>query len=243
MAKGTHVGPGLVIVVLNGHTGNETRWPITDLDDFLQIWLWCGHLYVQHLIKIAFADWYPEFIKRAVVRCGLHEVTRFLSKSHCMLNPFLCECNTTESSVTWMNQAWNSRLSKTLRIVSDDNTDKDSILSVINWSYNETTTGPITSAQCEIDKLFVKIVCTAFSVCTTAPTKNIPHFELHKKSKSSDGRNLQTLNQELYRDIQKEIQCQIDKTSHVMISEITAYQNVAKEVIQLQSLHTETWGC
>ncbi len=112
-----------------------------------------------------------------------------------------------------MNQAWDSLLSKTLRIVSDDHTDKSSILLAINQSYSETTTGPITRAQREFDKLFVKIVCTAFSVCTTEPTKNFPRFESQKKSKTFNGRNLQTLNQELYREIQKEIQCQMDDES------------------------------
>ena len=37
MAKRTHVGPDLVIVVLNGHTGHNTRQPITDLGEFFQI--------------------------------------------------------------------------------------------------------------------------------------------------------------------------------------------------------------
>ena len=121
----------------------------------------------------------------------LHVKTFFVWKRH------------TESSVALMNQSLDSLLSKTLRIVSDNDTDKEIILLVINWSYCETTTGPITSAQCEFDKFFVKIVCTAFSVCTTEPTKNFPRFESQKKSKTFNGRNLQTLNQELYRDIQK----------------------------------------
>ena len=132
-------------------------------------------------------EWYPGFIRRAVLGCGLKDVVRFRSNTHCMSKPFLCESDTNNNSLAVMNQAWEALLCCTLRQVCDENYNPESIISAINWTYCETASGHITSTQAEFDKLFVKIVCTAFSVCTTAPTKNVPCFESHWKAKTEDG--------------------------------------------------------
>lgn len=96
-----------------------------------------------------------------------------------MSKPFLCESDTNDNSLAVMNQAWEALLCFTLRQVNDENYNPESIISAINGMYRETASGHITSAQAEFDKLLVKIFCTAFSVCTTVPTKNIPCFESH----------------------------------------------------------------
>ena len=108
-----------------------------------------------------------------------------------MSKPFLCESDITEDSVRIMEQAWDALLSNTLVQVKEENIKQDSILSAINRTYIEVASGHITSAQMEFDKLFVKVVCTAFSVCTTAPTKNTPCFECHK--------NIRTLKAKTFR--------------------------------------------
>jgi uncharacterized protein YsxB (DUF464 family) len=141
-----------------------------------------------------------------------------------MLHPFLCESDTTEESVKILEQAWEALLSNTLRQVSDEDIKQDSIISAINHSYSEIASGHITSAQTEFDKLFVKVVCTAFSVCTTAPTKNIPRFESHKSYKNSTGRNLQAFTREMYEGMQATVQRQIEKMCKVMITEIKQYR-------------------
>ncbi len=94
--------------------------------------------------------------------CGLHEVIRFLSNSHCMSKPLLCESDTTEDSVHILEQAWDALLSNTLVEVKEENIKQDSILSAINCTYSEVASGHITSAQTEFHKLSVKVVCTAF---------------------------------------------------------------------------------
>ena len=103
-----------------------------------------------------------------------------------MSKPFLCESDTDDNSLSVMNQAWEALLCCTLRQTSDENYNPESIISAINRTYCETTSGHITSAQSEFDKLFVKIVCTAFSVCTTDPTKNVSRFESHRMVKTED---------------------------------------------------------
>ena len=141
-----------------------------------------------------------------------------------MSKPFLCESDTNDNSLAVMNQAWEALLCCTLGQVSDENYNPESIISAINQTYCETASGHITSAQAEFDKLFVKIVCTAFSVCTTAPTKNVPRFESHRKAKTEDGQNLRTFTVEIYSDTQVEIRRQIEKMSRVMIKEISEYR-------------------
>jgi hypothetical protein len=141
-----------------------------------------------------------------------------------MSHSFLCESDTTEDSVQIMEQAWEALLCNTLRQVSDEDTNQDSIISAINHCYSEIASGYITSAQTEFDKLFVKVVCTAILVCTTAPNKNIPHFELHKSYKNSRGRNLQAFTREMYDGMQATVQCQIEKMSKVMIADIKQYR-------------------
>lgn len=59
------------------------------------------------------------------------------------------------------------------------NKNTDSISS-INMIYSETTSGHAASMQADFDKLFVKIDCTTFAVCTTSPNKNITSFEAHR---------------------------------------------------------------
>ena len=61
-----------------------------------------------------------------------------------------------------MEQAWEALLSTTLLQVKDADVKEDSIVSAINRSYSEISSGYITSAQTEFDELFVKVVCTAF---------------------------------------------------------------------------------
>ena len=136
-----------------------------------------------------------------------------------MSKPFLCESDINDNSLAVMNQAWEALLCCTLGQVSDENYNPESIISAINQMYCETASSHITSAQAEFYKLFVKIVCTAFSVCTTAPTKNVPHFESQQNAKTEDGQNLQAFTVEFYSDTQAEIRCQIEKMSQVMISE------------------------
>ena len=95
----------------------------------------------------------------------------------------------------------------------------------INLAYSETTSGHATSAQAEFNKLFVKIVCTAFAVCTTTPPKNILTFEVHMKYESkSSNVCLRENNKPLYDDLQVFIEYQIEKMSNVMICEITQYR-------------------
>jgi hypothetical protein len=128
-----------------------------------------------------------------------------------MSKPFLCESDTTEDSVRIMEQAWDALLSNTLVQVREENIKQDSILSAINHAYSEVASGHITSAQTEFDKLFVKVVCTAFSVCTTAPTKNTPRFECHKNYKNYEGRNLQVYTCVIYEDMQAHVRKQMEK--------------------------------
>ena len=132
----------------------------------------------------------------------------------------MCESDTTEESVKILEQAWEALLSNTLRQVSDEDIKQDSIISAINHSYSEIASGHTTSAQTEFDKLFVKLVCTAFLVCTTVPTKIIPCFELHESYKNSKCRNLQAFMQEMYDGMQATVKCQIEK----MIAEIKQYR-------------------
>ena len=166
----------------------------------------------------------PSFIRRAVLHCGVSEVTRFLSNSSCMTKPFLCESDTTEDSVRIMEQAWEALLSNTLLSVKDGVVKEDSIVSAINHSYSEISSGYITSVQTEFDKLFVKVVCTAFTVCSTAPTKNIPSFERHRDFTTNEGKNLQVFTRKIYQDMLAHACKQIEKMSKVMISEIKAYR-------------------
>ena len=100
-----------------------------------------------------------------------------------------------------MEQEWDALLSNTLVQVKEENIKQDSILSSINRTYSEVASGHITSAQTQFDKLFVKVVFTAFTVCTTASTKNTPHFECHKNYKNSEGRNLQVYTCKIYEDM------------------------------------------
>jgi hypothetical protein len=120
-----------------------------------------------------------------------------------------------------MNQAWEALLCCTLRQVSDENYNPERIFSAINQMYCETTSGHITSAQSEFVKLFDNNVFTAFSVCTTAPTKNVPRFESYQKATADDGENLKAFTLEIYSDTQVKIQCQIEKASRVMTQEIS----------------------
>jgi hypothetical protein len=141
-----------------------------------------------------------------------------------MSKPFLCESDTDDNSLVVMNQAWEALLCCTLRQVSDENYNPESIISAINRMYCETASSHITSAKAEFDKLFVKIVCTAFSVCTTAPTKYVQPFESHRNAKTEDGQNLQVFTVKIYSDTQVETRRQIEKMSRVMITEISEYQ-------------------
>ena len=95
----------------------------------------------------SFLERLPGFIRRAVLGCGLHEVVHFLSNSHCMSKPFLCESDTTEDSVHIMEQVWDALLSNTLVQVKEENIKQDSILSAINRTYSKVASGHITSAQ------------------------------------------------------------------------------------------------
>ena len=61
--------------------------------------------------------------------------------------------------------------SNTLRQVRDEDTKQDSIVSAMNHSYSEIASGHITSAQMELEKLFVKVVCTAFWFVLQHPLK------------------------------------------------------------------------
>ena len=133
-----------------------------------------------------------------------------MSNAHCMSKPFLCESDTNENSLSLWNQAWDALLSCTLRQVTDEDINPNSVLSAINRSYCELMSGHITSAQAEFDKLFVKVVCTAFCVCTTSPTKNFPRFESHKYGKSTQGQNLKEFCLELYSDAVSKTQRQIE---------------------------------
>ena len=166
----------------------------------------------------------PGFIRRAVLHCGVREVTRFLSSSSCILKPFLCKSDTTEDSVHIMEQAWEALLSNTLLPVKDGVVKEDSVVSAINHSYNEISSGYITSVQTEFDKLFVKVVCTAFTVCSMAPTKNIPSFEHHRDYSTNEGKNLQVFTCKIYQDMQAHACKQIEKMSKVMINEIKTYR-------------------
>ena len=147
-----------------------------------------------------------------------------MSNAHCMLKPLLCESDTNKNSLSLWNQAWDALLSCTLRQVSDEDINPNSVLSAINGSYCELMSGHITSAQAEFDKLFVKIVCAAFTVCTMSPTKNFPCFESHKNGKSTQGQNLKEFCLDLFSDAVSKIQCQIEKMSKVMIKEIMTYR-------------------
>ncbi len=84
--------------------------------------------------------------------------------------------------------------------------------------------GHITSAQYEFDKLFVKVVCTAFSACSTAPTKNAPHFEAHQHFETSRSKIFQRFIVELHDKIKAQLVDQIERMSKVMIHEIKHYQ-------------------
>ena len=123
-----------------------------------------------------------------------------------------------------MEQAWDALLSNTLVQVKEENIKQDSILSAINCTYIKVASGHITSVQMQFDKLFVKVVCTTFSLCTTAPTKNTPRFEHHKNYKNSEGRNLQVFTCKIYQDMQAHVRKQIEKMSKVIIGEIKVYR-------------------
>ena len=213
----------LAILVVNGHTGNDSRRPIIDLGELF--------IFFSNMVKLfpcftltSLLECLPSFIQRAVLHCGVSEVTRFLSNSSCISKPFLCESDTTEDSVRIMEQAWEALLSNTLLPVKDADVKEDSIVSAINRSYSEISSGYITSAQTEFDKLFVKVVCTAFSVCSTVPTKNSPTFERHRDFTTSEGKNLQVFTRKIYQDMLAHACKQIEKMSKVMISEIKAYR-------------------
>jgi hypothetical protein len=154
----------------------------------------------------------------------MDEVIRFLSNSSCISKPFLCESDTTEDSVRIMEQAWEALLSNTLLKVTEADVKEDSLVSAINHSYSEISSGYITSAQTEFDKLFVKVVCTAFSVCSTVPTKNSPNFERHRDFMTSEGKNLQVFTRKIYEKMQAHVCKQIEKMSKVMIREIKEYR-------------------
>ena len=123
-----------------------------------------------------------------------------------------------------MEQAWEALLSNTLLPVKDADVKEDSIVSAINRSYSEISSGYIMSAQTEFDKLVVKVVCTAFTVCSTAPTKNIPSFEHHRDYSTNEGKNLQVFTRRIYQDMQAHACKQIEKMSKVMINEIKTYR-------------------
>ena len=122
-----------------------------------------------------------------------------------------------------MEQAWEALLSNTLLQVKDADVKEDSIVSAINRSYSEISSGYITSVQMEFDKLIVKVVCTVFTVCSTAPTKNTPSFERHRHFMTNEGKNLQVFTRKIYEEMQAHVRKQIKKMSKVMISEIKAY--------------------
>ena len=108
--------------------------------------------------------------------------------------------------------------------MKEEDVKEDSIVSAINRSYSEISSGYITSAQMEFDKLFVKVVCTAFTVCSTVPTKNTPSFERHRPFTTNDGKNLQEFTCRVYKETQAHVRKQIEKMCKVMISEIKAYR-------------------
>ncbi len=57
----------------------------------------------------SFLERLPGFIRRAVLGCGLHEVVRFLSNSHCMSKPFLCEVTQMKTvSALWSKHGMHS---------------------------------------------------------------------------------------------------------------------------------------
>ena len=84
--------------------------------------------------------------------------------------------------------------------------------------------GHITSAQSEFNKLFVKVVCTAFSVFSTLPTKNAPCFEARQHFETSHCKNLQRFNVKLYDKFKAQLVDQIERMSKVMIREVKHYQ-------------------
>lgn len=65
-----------------------------------------------------------------------------------------------------MDQTW-ERLKPGIK----ENKNNCSIISPINMTYSKTTPVHVTSIQAEIDKLFMNIICTAYAVYTTLPTK------------------------------------------------------------------------
>ncbi len=81
--------------------------------------------------------------------------------------------------------------------------------------------GHITSAQSEFDRLVVKVVCTAFSVFSTLPTKNAPCFEADQHFETSLGKNL---HMKLCDKFKAQLVDQIERMSNVMIREIKHYQ-------------------
>lgn len=62
------------------------------------------------------------------MRCRIDEVLVFLSNSHCMPKPLLCENKITENNVEMMNQVWGSFLSCTLTPVIDKNNNPESMI-------------------------------------------------------------------------------------------------------------------
>jgi hypothetical protein len=83
--------------------------------------------------------------------------------------------------------------------------------------------GHITSLQSVFDKLFVKVVCTAFSVCSIAPTNTAPCFEAHRRSETSRGKNLQKVYVKVYDKFNAELVDKIERMSKVMLCERKHY--------------------
>ena len=113
--------------------------------------------------------------------------------------------------VQMMDQAWESLLKCSLKPNPGNAQDVDSIVSAIDSTYSKTTSGFSTTAQSEFKKLFVEIVCTAFTVCTTVPTKNPPRFGAHKKVRTKKNwMSSYTQIQAQYNTLRNKVEIQIE---------------------------------
>jgi hypothetical protein len=136
---------------------------------------------IQTFLIKTIQDLFTDFIRRAIHNCDEEKILSILSSKKGELKSFLCKKNTSQAMVQMMDQAWESLLKCSLKPNPGNAQDVDSIVSAIDSTYSKTTSGFSTTAQSEFKKLFVEIVCTAFTVCTTVPTKNPPRFGAHKK--------------------------------------------------------------
>ena len=158
------VTPELKILVVNSHTGKDSRRPITDLGEFNFVNYALTFCEDNILLPFRFWELYPSSIRRAVLGSGHSDIIRFLSNPCSISNPFLCEGKTDEHSVSMMNQAWDALLSWTLRQVSDEDNNPDSILSAINASFCELMSGTLSVHSLGLISYLSKISVLLFSV-------------------------------------------------------------------------------